>query len=177
MNIPLENPIPETINSSEIVVQLTPIISGFTAPNWGTAAPGLEDRLFVSDQPGIVWSIDLTNGDKNIFLDLSSRLVNLGIGGPGSFDERGLLGIAFHPDFSNNGLFYTYTSEPANSEADFSTMPDGVAPNHQSVITEWTVLEPTSLAPIVDVDSSRILMRIDQPQFNHNGGALNFGPD
>ena len=177
INNPLKDPIPETINSSDIPVQLTPIASGLTAPNWGTVASGIEDRLFVSDQSGIVWSIDLTNGDKNIFLDLSPRLVDLGIGGAGSFDERGLLGVAFHPDFSSNGLFYTYTSEPANSEADFSTMPEGVAPNHQSVITEWTVSEPTNLAPIVDADSSRVLMRIDQPQFNHNAGALNFGPD
>ena len=108
---------------------------------------------------------------------MSDRLVDLGIGGPGTFDERGLLGVAFHPDFANNGLLYTYTSEPADSEADFSTMPEGVAADHQTVITEWTVSDPTNPNATVDSNSDRVIMRIDQPQFNHNAGALNFGPD
>ena len=81
--------------------------------------------------------IDLAGGAKSVFLDVSTRLVALGIDGPGSFDERGLLGFAFDPEFADTGLLYTYTSEPTADAADFSTIPVGEQPHHQSVILEW----------------------------------------
>jgi glucose/arabinose dehydrogenase len=111
-----------------------------------------------------------------LFLDVSRLLVKLGLG-PTKYDERGLLGIAFHPQFRFNGLFYTFTSQPVKGRADFSTLPRGVAPNCQSVITEWRVKYPGRHGSPVDLGSSRELVRIDKPQFNHNGGALAFGPD
>jgi glucose/arabinose dehydrogenase len=158
-------------------IGLETVATGLTAPNWGTFAPGDPGRLFVTDQNGILWAIDLDTGDKSVFLDVSDRLVDLGIGGPGTFDERGLLGVAFHPDYVSNGLLYTYTSEPVDGPADFSTMPSGTDANHQSVITEWQVPSPTDPASVVDPTSARELLRIDKPQFNHNAGALNFGLD
>ena len=85
--------------------------------------------------------------------------------------------MAFHPGYAANGLLYTYTSEPVGAEADFSTMPPGEVPDHQSLITEWLVPNPDDLASVVDPTSARELLRIDQPQANHNGGGLNFGPD
>lgn len=111
-----------------------------------------------------------------LFLDVSRLLVPLGVG-PTRYDERGLLGIAFHPQFRYNGLFYTFTSQPVKGRADFSTLPQGVAPNCQSVITEWRVKYPGRHGSAVDLSSGRELVRIDKPQFNHNGGALAFGPD
>lgn len=175
---PLENPLAETIGPGGIHVRLEPVASGLTAPNWGESAPGDASRLFVSDQHGILWAIDLVGGEpKKVFLDVSSRLVTLGIGGPGTFDERGFLGFAFHPDYTSNGKLYTYTSEPESGPADFSTMPTGVAPNHQTVILEWVVPNPIDPDSVVDPGSARELLRIDQPQFNHNAGALSFGPD
>ena len=173
----IENPIPRPIMEGEISIALETVATGLTAPNWGTAAPGNPDHLFVSDQNGILWRIDLTTGEKIVFLDVRDRLVDLGIRGPGTFDERGLLGVAFHPDYVENGLLYTYTSELVNGLADFSTMPDGSVANHQSVITEWRVPNPDDPDSLVDPTRSRELMRIDQPQFNHDGGAINFGPD
>jgi glucose/arabinose dehydrogenase len=158
-------------------IKLETVAEGLTAPNWGTFAPGDSGRLFVTDQNGILWAIDLANGNKMVFADLSALLVPLGIAGPGTFDERGLLGVAFHPDYMTNGLLYTYTSEPVDGPADFSTMPLGETANHQSVIKEWQVPNPTDPASAVDPTSVRELLRIDQPQFNHNAGALNFGPD
>jgi hypothetical protein len=158
-------------------VKLETIATGLTAPNWGTFAHGLHERLFVVDQDGILWAIDLKSGEKRVYLDLSERLVPLGIFGAGSFDERGFLGVAFHPWFLFNGLLYTYTSQPAEAPADFSTMPAGTAPNHQTVITEWRVQRPFDSDSVVNPESARVLLRIDQPQFNHNAGALNFGPD
>ncbi len=181
---PLEDPIPEPIAAGDIHIRLETVTTGLTAPNWAASPPGDSDRLFVSDQDGILWQIDLAaagfpgaSGTPAVFLDVGDRLVSLGIGGPGSFDERGLLGFAFHPDYMTNGKLYTYTSEPENGPADFSTMPAGTSPNHQTVILEWLVPNPTDPSSVVDPGSARELLRIDQPQFNHNAGCLNFGPD
>jgi glucose/arabinose dehydrogenase len=173
----LDDPIPDTIKKTGSPIGLVTIASGLTAPNWGTTAPGHPGRLFVTDQVGLLWAINLPGGDSSIFLDVSSRLVALGIGGPGSFDERGLLGVAFHPNYASNGLLYTYTSEPVGDPADFSTMPVGTPANHQSVIIEWEVPDPGNPDSVVDPATARILLRIDEPQFNHNAGCLNFGPD
>ena len=91
-------------------IKLEPLASGLTAPNFGTFAPGDYERLFVSDQDGILWAVDLDDGSKSVFADLSGLLVPLGAFGPGSFDERGFLGVAFHPEYASNGLLYTLTS-------------------------------------------------------------------
>jgi glucose/arabinose dehydrogenase len=174
---PLDDPIPAPIRKGGIRVRLAPVATGLTAPNWGVSAPGDDGRLLVVDQPGIVWAVDLTSGAKSTFLDVSGRLIPLGAFGPGTFDERGLLGLAFHPDYAANGLLYTYTSEPVSGPADFSTMPPGTTADHQSVVAEWQVADPTSTTSVVDPSTRRELLRIDEPQFNHNAGALNFGPD
>ena len=174
---PLEDPIPRPIRESGRPLRLEPVASGLTAPNWGVAAPGHPDRLVVVDQPGQAWAIDLGSGTRSVFLDVAARLVPLGAFGPGTFDERGFLGIAFHPDYADNGLLYTFTSEPTGPPADFSTMPPGTPANHQSVVAEWQVPSPGDPTSVVDPNTRRELLRIDKPQFNHNAGALNFGPD
>lgn len=179
-NEPLEDPIPRSIPEGRVQIELETVATGLTAPNWGTTVPGcsnLQNRLVVTDQDGILWAIDLVTGQKNVLLDVSNRLVSLGAFGPGSFDERGLLGVALHPEFADNGLLYTYTSEPVEGPADFSTMPVGEIANHQSVVLEWQMPEPCNLNSVVDPDSIRELLRIDEPQFNHDAGALNFGMD
>ena len=86
------------------------VASGLVSPLKGVTAPGQPNRLFVPDQPGILWAIDLTTRGKSVFLDVRSRIVTLGVCGPNTFDERGLLGVAFHPNYQHNGLLYTYTS-------------------------------------------------------------------
>lgn len=172
-----EDRLAEPIEEGGAPLALETVTDGLTSPTWGTAAPGIDDRLMVTDQDGEVWSIDLDTGDRRVFLDVSDRLVTLGAFGPGTFDERGLLGLAFHPDYPTNGLLYTYTSQPVDGPADFSTMPMGVDPNHQSVVTEWRVLDPTDPDAVVDPATAREIVRIDEPQFNHNAGALVFGPD
>lgn len=179
-NHALEDPVPEPIEEGQLMIRLETVATGMTAPNWGTAVPGCETlsgRLVVTDQDGILWAVNLATGQKSVLLDVSDRLVSLGAFGPGSFDERGFLGVAFHPDFAENGLLYTYTSEPVDGPADFSTMPMGETANHQSVISEWQTPDPCSASSVVDPDSRRELLRIDEPQFNHDAGALVFGPD
>jgi glucose/arabinose dehydrogenase len=178
----LIDPIPKKIPQGGVTISLENIASGLVAPNWGASAPGQPNRLFVVDQPGALWAIDLTNNSKSVFLDVSSLLVsNLAAVIPGlKFDERGFLGVAFHPNYATNGLFYTFTTENKGNEAgilaDFSTLPLGVDPDSQTVIREWHVVNPTNPNSLPGV-ASRVLLRIDKPQFNHNGGAINFGPD
>lgn len=169
----LIDPFPESILKGPLRLNLKPIAQGLTAPNWAVSAPGDTNHLYVGDQDGKLWKINLLDNHKEIFLDLSQLLVPLGVFGNNSFDERGFLGFAFHPQYVENGLLYTYTSEPAGDKSDFSTIPPGSNPNHRSVIREWKITPIHSTADI----TSRILLSIDQPQFNHNAGALNFGPD
>jgi glucose/arabinose dehydrogenase len=159
-------------------VGLTVAAKGLTAPLKGVTAPGQPGRLYVVDQPGRLWAVDLTTGEKTVFLDVSARLVPLGVCGPGTFDERGFLGVAFHPSYQTNGLLYTYTSEPVTGPPTFtSTVPPGIAPDHQNVVAEWRVPNPASPASVVDPASRRELLRVDWPQFNHDGGDVSFGPD
>lgn len=178
---PLDDPIPSPIPLGKIKIKLQEMTVGLTAPNWGISPPPncgpLNSQMFVTDQNGIIWAIQANNGRKRVFLDVSDRLVSLGVAGPGTFDERGLLGLAFHPAFSQNGLIYTYTSEPVSGPADFSTIPAGASANHQSVVLEWRVPALCKRNATADPTSAREVLRIDEPQFNHNGGALNFGPD
>ena len=175
-NVPLPDPIPGTLPASPVNVTLRPLLSNLTAPVAGAVAPGEPNHLYIVDQVGKIWKAAVRGvalkGASTPFLDVSSRLVALG-----NRDERGLLGLAFHPDYTSNGRFYLFTSEPVQGTADFSTLPPGAAPVNHSVITEWRVSNPGSANPVVDPASVRVLMRIDKPQSNHNGGALAFGPD
>jgi glucose/arabinose dehydrogenase len=170
------------IQASGTRIGLELVASGLTAPLKGTTAPGLSNHLFVVDQTGIVWAVNLTTGLKTPFLNVGptglNRLVTLGVLGPNTFDERGLLGVAFHPDFQQNGLFYTYTSEPHAGPPTFpTTLPLNVAPDHQNVVAEWEAVNPANPTAGVSAASRRELMRVDWPQFNHDGGDLAFGPD
>ncbi len=179
--------IAEPIPVSDVEVGLELVADGFTTPLWAINAPGDNKRLFVVDQVGKIWAIETHPGepaqvpDRSLFLDVGvdglDLLVPLGAFGPGTFDERGLLGLAFDPGYRDNGLIYTYSSEPVGGVADFSTMPAGVPPNHQGVLRQWHVPNPKRPASVVDPNSSRVLLTIDEPQFNHNSGAIVFGPD
>ncbi|MFT4938721.1 MAG: glucose/arabinose dehydrogenase [Paraglaciecola sp.] len=172
----LVDPIVESIAQGTVEVALETIADGFVNPVLGTSPDRDNSSLYVADQSGQLWRVSLRTGNKYVLLDLSDRLVELALFGI-NYDERGFLGATFAPDFSRSGLLYTYTSEPASEAADFSTMPDGVEPDHQSVVTEWRVDVPLTRNSVVDPASARVIMRIDQPQFNHNGGTLAFGPD
>ena len=171
--VKLTNPLTLPIFSGGLKLKLELLSQGLTAPLWGVAAPTITEYMYIIDQIGIIWSIELTTGNKVVVADLSSLLVDIGIPEFGGFDERGLLGIAFHPQFASNNKLYTYSSQP-NETADFTTMPDGFTANHQGVLTEWQATIGGSAGIIFDVNSAREILRIDEPQFNHNGGAISF---
>jgi len=172
-------PVAWRIKPGPVDVELKEVVSGLAAPVDLQTAPG-SGELYVADQAGVIYRIQ--NGLLQHFLDVQSRLVTLGVFGTldeGDYDERGLLGFVFHPDFSHMqrpgyGLLYTHTSEPVQGPADFQVNTDPEPLNHQSVILEWRVA-PNGRS--VDAESAREILRVDQPQFNHNGGALAFGQD
>jgi glucose/arabinose dehydrogenase len=170
--VPIEDPIPEHIVKGDITIELKPVVDGLVAP-LGMAVPDDgSGRMFVYDQAGLAWVVTEETGKlPTPLLDVSSRLVS-----QGNYDERGLLGLAAHPDFVQFPLIYTYTSEPVDGPADFvNVMPEGITNNHQSVISEW-LIDPND-PNRVDPNSRREILRIDEPQANHNGGTLRFGPD
>lgn len=155
---------------------------GFQTPLWGAAPPYATDQLYVADQVGTVTAIS-TDGsaEPHTFLDVAAGgadvMVTLKTQGS---EERGLLGLAFHPHYRKNGLVYTYTSEPLGPDPDFTTLADGEARTDDgslSVIREWQVDDPRRRDAVVEVETSRVLVRIEQPQVNHNAGAIVFGPD
>ena len=188
-HVKIDDPIPGLIPPSKTQVELKTMMTGLISPVGGAVAPGLPSRIFVLDQIGKIWALEVygpRRGQSTLFLDVSARLVPLGVFKPLNYDERGLLGMAFHPDFERNGLFYTFTSERANGHTpDFRTTSKSrelffdppTEVEEQSVINEWKMAQPGNPHSAVDVGSARELMRIAKPQFNHNGGSLAFGPD
>jgi glucose/arabinose dehydrogenase len=148
-------------------VALKQIADGLVSPIGVVAVPDNSKRLFVIDQIGKVWIIDrYGNRLSTPFLDLTSKLVPLSA----SYDERGLLGLAFHPDYKDNGRFFVYYQLPPRSGGPAP----GVLWNNLSRIAEFRVSADRNIA---DFDSEKILFDIDDPQSNHNGGTLAFGAD
>src|SRR5690554_6255059 len=144
-------------------LRLELVAEGFVSPVTLTSPPG-DDRLFVVDRPGIVYALDQQGQrEEEPFLDITDRVVELDPG----YDERGLLGFAFHPDFAENGRAFAYYSAPLREGA-----PEGW--NHTAHLSEFTMAEDGSG---LDAGSERILLEIDQPQMNHNGGQVLLGND
>lgn len=151
-------------------VGLELVAEGFNSPVQLSSPEG-DSRRFVVDRAGYIYILD--ENDERLdepFLDLSDDIVELSE----SFDERGLLGLAFHPEFADNGRFYVYYSVPLRESAPQDW-------NHTSRISEFRVMEGDDEEETdpnrADPDSERILLEVDQPQFNHNAGSLAFGPD
>ena len=141
------------------------VAEGLVQPVHLSEPPDGSERRFVVDQSGVVRVI-MPDGTLlgEPFLDVRDRMVNLMPG----FDERGLLGLAFHPGFADNGRLFVYYSAPLRDGA-----PAGW--NHTSHVAEFNVAatDPNRADPA----SERIVLQVDQPQFNHNAGDMHFGPD
>lgn len=144
------------------------IADNLVAPLGVVTAPDYSKRLFIIDQVGKVWIVD-ASGNKlaTPFIDLSSKLVPLQAG----YDERGLLGLAFHPDYKHNGRFYVYYNLKPRSGGPVS----GTPWDNLSRIAEFKV--SAANPNMADMSSEKVLLDLDDPQLNHNGGTLEFGPD
>lgn len=141
------------------------VAEGLTAPV-GLASPNDgSGRLFIVDQAG---TIRIIGADGTLlpdpFLDLRDQIVPLNP----DYDERGVLGLAFHPDYANNGRFFVYYTAPLQSDG-----PTGW--DHTNVLAEFHVSPENP--DLGDVASQIILLQIAQPQFNHDAGHIAFGPD
>lgn len=146
-----------------LLVGLQEIAAGLTSPLRVVQPPDGSGRLFIVDQAGFIRVVSGGNLLVTPFLDLRARMVTLNAG----YDERGLLGLAFHPQYAMNGKLFVYYSAPRG---------DGI-PNdfdHESHVSEFTV---SGDANVGDPDSERVVLRVGEPQANHNGGDLAFGPD
>ncbi len=170
-------------------VGLRPIVSKINLPTVLKTAilPGDSiERLFIATQVGEIFYIG--NGDIRTFLDIRPRILKLGVSG-GGYDERGLLGLAFHPEFYYNGLFYLHysvagTQGPGALSESFKPNPcDPKTLNlkwmnretkydHIDTIEEWTL--QTNGQP----QKRRTLLNLRRPFANHNGfNSLNFSPE
>lgn len=155
-------------------IKLEPVTqSSLVAPVAIANAGDGSSRMFVADQRGTIRVIENGVLLPQPFLDLSAQLVPERAG----FDERGLLGLAFHPNFGQAGQagsdkFYVFYSAPQPN----GNPSDPVNPvNAQSIVAEYSV---DSLgANVANPASGRIVLSFDKPQFNHNGGYVGFGPD
>ena len=130
------------------------VATGLTRPVAITHAGDGTNRLFITLQDGEIVIFDGNNILPVPFLDIDSRVSEIFFLG----SERGLLSVAFHPDYKNNGFFYVnYTNN-----------------NGDTVIARYRVSSDPNIA---DPNSADILLNISQPFGNHNGGQLQFGPD
>ncbi len=183
----------------KVKVSLKPIVSKINLPTVLKTAmlPGDSmERLFIATQVGEIFYIG--NGVIEIFLDIRPRIIKLGFSG-GRYDERGLIGLAFHPHFNYNGLFYLHysvagTQGPGalpSSEVSRQGLPEFFKPNpcdprtlnlkwinretqydHIDTVEEW-ILQSNG-----QPQKRRTLLNIRRPFFNHNGiNSLNFSPE
>lgn len=146
-------------------VGLKLMAEGFTAPMELLSAGDGTGRMFLVDQIGEV-KVIFENGTVlgTPFLDLRDRMVSLKPG----YDERGLLGLAFHPDYAKNGRLFVLYSAPLRAGA-----PEGF--DCTTHVSELTVSKDNPNT--VNMSSERVLLQIDKPYMNHNGGTIAFGPD
>lgn len=148
----------DTVGLELVAADLTSPLS-VVEPNDGT------DRLFIVDQVGLVHIVDPVLGVLTTpFLDVRSKLVTL----QAAYDERGLLDMAFHPNFPADPRLYVCYNAPLgpNDPTGFDCV--------------WRIAEyqvSASNADQADPNSERILLDVPQPQANHNGGQLAFGPN
>jgi len=149
-------------------VRLVEVADGLSSPVDLTHAGDGSGRLFVVEQTGTIRVIDGSGVllDEP-FLDLADTIVPINSG----FDERGLLGLAFHPDFAANGRFFVRYSAPLDGAGGTS------GGSHDEVLAEFTVAGDPTVSNVADRDSERVLFRVNEPQSNHNGGGVAFGSD
>lgn len=154
-------PLPESCLPSGQVpgLQLTEVVTGLNQPLYATSAPGDATRLYIVEQRGRILVFDNGQLASEPFLDIDGRVTN-------DSNEQGLLGLAFHPEYAQNGRFFVHYSSSGDSA-------NGINAGG-GVISEFR--RSADSATRADPASERRLMTISQPYSNHNGGMLAFSP-
>jgi len=154
---------------AEVKVKLELFADTLVHPLVMLSVPDGSKRKFIVEQSGTI-QVLMPDGKlrPTPFIDLSKKMVKL----DWEFDERGLLGLAFHPKFKENGKFYVVYSAPIRTDAARRPRLLYSATNY---LSEFRVskTDPNK----ADLATERIVYFWDKPQFNHNGGAIMFGPD
>ncbi len=129
----------------------------FDRPVVVTHAGDGTNRVFVVGQKGMIWALpnDASVSEPPVFMELEDKVAY-----DDRMNEEGLLGLAFHPKFKENGEFFLYYTSKAEE--------------HLSVISRFKANKERTKA---EVSSEQVLMTIKQPFWNHNGGTLEFGKD
>jgi glucose/arabinose dehydrogenase len=170
---------PEVTNGA-FSVFLIPIATNMSAPLYGVSPPGDTHRLFVLEQNGLMRIIQDGVLLPAPALDLQS-LVSPPLNTTNANDERGLLGLAFHPGFNNPAspgfqTLYTYNSEmiPSNTLPTYP-LSGGTTNIYKNAVNEWKI--SSTNANIVDPSTLREVISFGKNAQNHNGGTCTFGPD
>jgi len=137
------------INAQVPTVSLNTVASGFSGVS-GIYNCG-DDRLFILEQAGRIRQYNIATNQTSLFLDITTITVFNG--------ERGLLGLAFHPNYAQNGYFYVNYTNPGGT----------------SIVSRFSV-NPSN--PNIALNNSEfVILTQPQPYSNHNGGDMAFGPD
>ncbi|MCH7792816.1 MAG: PQQ-dependent sugar dehydrogenase, partial [Planctomycetes bacterium] len=157
------------IQPGDQTIQLIEVAAGLVSPVQATHAGDGSGRLFVVDQTGFIRVIDGGVLLPTPFLDLTAVIPTLNT----NFDERGVLGLAFHPDYANNGRFFVRHSVPRTGAPGEPCV--GTSRGcHTEVLAEFSVSagDPNIANPL-----GTVLFEVDEPEWNHNSGGIAFGPD
>ncbi|MBT6278079.1 MAG: hypothetical protein HOI95_28590 [Chromatiales bacterium] len=156
-------------SASALDAKLELVAEGLNAPMLLLSPPDGTGRRFIVEQTGLIKILekDGTLLDEP-FLNIRSKLVSQ----LSDFDEQGLLGMAFHPKYKSNGLFYIAYSGKLRGDADLGKQ---LWYAHTNFVVEMRVSKDD--ADAADHDYARTISKIDWPQFNHNGHWIGFGPD
>lgn len=168
------------IQKGALSVRLEPVATGMAAPDYAISPPNDVARLFVVEQKGLLRIIENGVLQPGAALDMSAR-VSPPFNAGNANDERGFLGLAFHPGFNDDSsvgyrTLYTYASEPipAGSSPTF-VAPNNATLNYKNVVNEWKM--SAADANVVDPASRREVISFGKNAGNHNGGTIAFGPD
>lgn len=168
------------ITNGTINILLQPVATNLAAPDYAISPPGDTSRLFVVEQNGLLWIIQNGVLLPAPALNITNR-VQPPLIASNPNDERGFLGLAFHPGFNNPAspgyqTLYTYNSEtnPAATTPTY-VCPNGAVNNYRNVLNEWKI--SSTNANVVDPGSRREVISFGKNAGNHNGGTCTFGPD
>jgi glucose/arabinose dehydrogenase len=151
-----------TSHAADAGVALKLVTEGLNAPTVLIPFDDGSGRLLLVEQRGSI-SLMTKDGKREPFLDMRPRLSQL----KPNFDERGVLGVALHPKFKSNGRMFISYSAPKRASAPKEW-------DHTAQISEFSYDLKTKSA---NLTSEKVLLEIDKPYFNHNGGRIVFGPD
>ncbi len=162
----------------DIAIVLQPVATGMAAPDYAISPPGDTNRLFVVEQSGLLRIIENGVLLPGAALDISA-LISTSLNPASPNDERGFLGLAFHPGFNTPAspgfhTLYTFNSQLLGTGPTYAA-PNGATQGFKTAVNEWKISATND--NVVDPASLREIISFGKNANNHNGGTITFGPD